>query len=285
MLYAVSATFLTMRWVDHLHIFRSMASILIALRSMATTIINYGIILAFLAVAFGVGFSVLLPEGAFQESDTKLIFTRPLFTPLWSMFGDFDHAKFEENLAPSTLLQIIGPTMLSLSMFVLSVVFLNLMIAQMGSDFDNAKASNDQEFARLYFERVTFFKDMKGALPPPLNILLILWHCYKGIFRGCLSRNHHDEPDLAGFAESTLLSSCTTVSKDECSARDLCAAQKQRQRRAEEHGIAAIEGIQTSVQEMHDQLQALKKSLYTQTQSLKESLDSVHGSMRHMRQL
>eukprot|EP00966_Prymnesium_polylepis_P238900 5524757-Prymnesium_polylepis.1 len=204
---------------------------------MATTIVNYGLILSLLAIAFGVGFSVLLPE-EINSNTTKLYFTKPAFIPMWSIFGDFDYETFESDLAPSTMLQAVGPSLLALSMFVLTIVVLNLMIAQMGSDFEESKASNEQEFARLFFERVSYFKDIKNAFPPPLNFIFFLWKGYDGVCAMCRTKGTTSSSQF-GFSEFKWLSNCDRVSDGECAARDLYI-QQQKQRRAEERTLDSV---------------------------------------------
>jgi len=128
-----------------------------------------------LSTGFGFSMTILLPNlPSIYESE----YTYPFFLPLWSLVGsqpDMPQIALYENL-----LGYEKPTMeifclLLFSYLLATLVLVNLLIAAMTSTYERVK-----EDSRLYwqFERtkvIMEFKDTKGALPPPFNLLPLVF--------------------------------------------------------------------------------------------------------------
>ena len=160
------------RCLQYLRYYRSVGVLTIVLGHMFADVAFFLILLLLITGGFAVAFSTLLP-GRFATSSPMWNFLgdSPFYDPFWSIFGEYDVDLIAGGLGASMPTAIVAPTLLWLYLFVVLVVLVNLLIAQMS---DTYARITGEGLLRWQFERaqlITEFKDTKPPLPPPFNVL------------------------------------------------------------------------------------------------------------------
>ncbi|KAL1507768.1 hypothetical protein AB1Y20_007378 [Prymnesium parvum] len=154
-----------------------------------------------LVVSSGVGLTFTLLMSRYNQTiEPTTGFSRPIFTPLWSLVGYFNEMDIPAQVGNEEPTRITMPTVL-LFYLVAVIVLINLLIASMTETYQKVKES-----AELYwlFERSQLIHEFKrkGALPPPLNIFTLLLYDAPLALRSLLLRcgshvkaaHHGDKP-------------------------------------------------------------------------------------------
>uniref|UniRef100_A0A7S3BQR6 Ion transport domain-containing protein n=1 Tax=Haptolina ericina TaxID=156174 RepID=A0A7S3BQR6_9EUKA len=132
----------------------------------------FSVVLIILTFGFGFALVGLLPNNSAPYNSQ---YTYSFYIPLWALVGappDLEQiASLENMLAHESPTHPIAVMVLWVYLFVAGLVLVNLLIAAMTSTYERVK-----EESQLYwqFERtkvILEFKDTKGALPPPLNVV------------------------------------------------------------------------------------------------------------------
>ena len=99
---------------------------------------------------------------------------RPFLRPFWVMVGDFNRDAMQEYFPSSGIESNVGvltSILVFLYVFVMTVVLVNLLIAQMSSTYEKLK---DEKYEIWQAGRVTLiveYKDLFDAVPAPFNLI------------------------------------------------------------------------------------------------------------------
>jgi len=230
-----------------------------------------------MSLGFGFAFKCVMPNNQAVYAST---FTNPIFIPLWALVGappDIEQvAGYENLLAHEEPTQQIFAALMWGYLFVATLVLVNLLIAAMTSTYERVK-----EDSRLYwqFERtkvILEFKDTKGALPPPLNLITLV--CYdvpRLLLRGCMRfwvRRVHPEGEGPGFEqEHSGFKAIPSLSKlHSLRIAELRARRKFLQQQSDRHALM----IDARVDDMRVELDGLRRETRTSLLSLAERQDT-----------
>ena len=168
MLYGIAILLFYVRWLEYL-ITSRFGGPLLALTDMLFSITSYVWLLLWIMVAFGMCFHVLLPH----ESLSAYYFSNTYFVPLWALFGAFDITATQEALGYTFPLNIGFPALLGMYMAFVSIIFVNLMISEMGASFEREKYAEERR--RMRADIVPKYKDEVLTLPVPLSAVQIFF--------------------------------------------------------------------------------------------------------------
>ena len=159
-----------------------------SLKSLKLANIQQVFAVLILIISTGVGATFSLMLARFNSSiDAARAFSRPIFTPVWSLVGFFNEIDLPTQTGAENPTRVLMPLLLFLYL-VAVVVLVNLLIAAMAETYQRVKESST-----LYwlFERAQLIQEFKrkGALPPPLNIFTLFLHdvprCMRDVLRRC----------------------------------------------------------------------------------------------------
>lgn len=114
----------------------------------------------------------------------------------WGMLGFFDPTSLVEQVGDEMPTAVTAPILLFLYEFVVLVVLLNLLIAQMSQSFGNISGDSERFWLLDRGSLITEFKDKKGALPPPLSMLTHLFWDVPLVIQRFARAYYHDEEVL-----------------------------------------------------------------------------------------
>ena len=131
------------------------------------------LILLWILVGFGLGFSGLLPFERLSAS----VFLHPFWYSFRALLGDFDVAAVYDALGdshdPSTgIVSTVAVVLLLLCAYFATIVIVNLMVAIMTSAY---QAVREESALNRKFRRVALVRDylQRPTLPAPFNLLLL----------------------------------------------------------------------------------------------------------------
>ena len=238
------------------------------------------VIFLVLTIGFGVSFAVLLPN-AMSEPWYRVMGTNPLWGPFWGVFGSFDVSGpmelekavaadgglLVEQLEPTTTLT---PILLWIYQFVAAIILINLLIAQMADTYSRVTADG---LVRWQFERAALiaeYKDTKPPLPPPANLLCVLYN----LLRGLLSKacDKHDESGVTpSFRTIPDTMQLRILERREQAALKECL--RQREKKNNESPETKAEGLKQTLAKLEDQSRARFEKLDDQNTARFETID------------
>ena len=238
-----------------------------------------------LTVGFGVSFAVLLPN-AMAEPWYRVMGTNPLWGPFWGVFGSFDVSgplELEKAVAADGGLLVaqleptttLVPILLWIYQFVASIILINLLIAQMADTYGRVTADG---LVRWQFERaalISEYKDTKPPLPPPANLLCVLYSLLRGLLvRGCGSS---DESGVTpGFQTVPNTMQLRILERREQSALKECL--RQREKRNKESPETKAEELKQTLAKLEDQSRARFEKLDDQSRARFEKLEEQNAA-------
>ena len=165
LVYALVILLVYVRFIESLGAWRSVGVLRIILTQMICDVITWFTIILFFTTGTGLAFVVLVQ---LKEDDVTI---SPFWSVFWGLLGNME----PENQATDGN-ERIRATIISVLMwvysFIATIIFVNLLIAQMTSTYDRVKVEADEFWQ---FERVTLireYKDNRESIPPPFNIVL-----------------------------------------------------------------------------------------------------------------
>ena len=147
-------------------------------------------LILFPTIGFSLAFTVLMPAQILYATDARW----PFFMPFWALLGDFDiDAVSEFTPEDAWWSDHLTHALLWAYVFISTVVFVNLLIAQMGQSYSDVLEAAFQYHNWTYMELVRDAKDQLSPWQPPLNIWEI-WTYYWMRLRGGCRRPRHETP-------------------------------------------------------------------------------------------
>jgi len=217
-------------------------------------------------VSFGLAFQVLLP-GLRHSGD---YWSLPVLMPIFGIFGDFDVSVFTDYLAPeystdrawiSILNNVVGVLMLLFSLLMSTIVLVNLLIAQMSDTYSEIKASSLQQWQFDRIHLILEFKDERGPLPPPLNIIWTIFFdlLYMRVWRKCCIKPSFDQQSTRERTTPGINMPIDTESQAKVvQARDEFLRQdREREKESMEHKVAVLHREHKLLRDEHNQTQEM----------------------------
>ena len=96
---------------------------------MFSDVIAWLKLVALITIGFGVGFTVLMPQQTYGP-----LFSRPFFRGVWGLLGDFDTDSVYDYYDHDSAAGFVMPTLMFAYLFLVTVVLVNLLIAQVITD-------------------------------------------------------------------------------------------------------------------------------------------------------
>jgi len=181
-LYALALALVYIRFIQSASILKSVGVLQIILRKMLFDDLSKWLVIATcFSIGFGLAFTTLMPG----KTMTDPPWLRPFWSPFWAMVGTFDVTDAYEYNPPFTnyngiLPGWLTPPLIWLYVFFVTVVLLNLLIAQMSSTYSDVKLQADEYYQMERLHIVLEYKDNRDAAPPPLNLFVYLWQARSG---------------------------------------------------------------------------------------------------------
>jgi len=177
-IYAVVILTLCFRWLESFTIYERFGILRLMISNMVVDVVWWLTFVIVLSIAMGVSYTVLMPAIAYEVEDA------PLFRPLWGLLGDFDtetiHAYFEEygdgNDHRHHLLKITMLVLCYIYTFFMTIVMVNLLIAQMSSRYEGFVEEGHETWLKNRVELIKEYKDNRRAIPAPFNVPYALLH-------------------------------------------------------------------------------------------------------------
>ena len=107
----------------------------------------------------------------------------PILRPFWGLVGDFDTTTIADYYPEAGFKGMMGSLsalLLWFYVFVITVVMVNLLIAQMGATYSRLEERGPLIAHAGFVELCMEYKDLNDSLPPPLNVLLIPFDVLEG---------------------------------------------------------------------------------------------------------
>jgi len=139
---------------------------------MAWDVVNWLLVVFFISLGVGVAYTILMPGQTFE-------YDRPFFRPFWGLLGDFDTDSINDYfpLDPTFMVSHELTMLLTWSYtFFTTILLVNLLIAQMGSTYETMKDESTALWLRQRVDLILEFKDDCDPLPPPLNVVHLLFN-------------------------------------------------------------------------------------------------------------
>ena len=159
---AVACFVRVLRWTAAID--RDMGVLFFTLMKLAKNVKVFLYIWLAFALGFGVAFATIMPK---YGRDAHF-WGKPLLLPFWALY---DLPEVEDVMEHSFFL---APTLLWVYIFIVSILLVNLLIAMLTHTHESAaKQTGLWEYARIAI--VDEFAGSVHPLPPPLNLLRVLW--------------------------------------------------------------------------------------------------------------
>lgn len=162
-LYACAAITVFLRTIDAFRLFKNFGVLYITFLKMFVDVFNWIKLVALFTISFGVAFSILLPHSTYGP-----LWSRPFFRGLWGVLGDFD-IDFVDSYEVGSLDGLLMGALTFVYMFVVTIVLINLLIAQMSARYENVMAGANEAYVLEKINLVEDAKDGKSWLPPVLK--------------------------------------------------------------------------------------------------------------------
>jgi len=176
--YAVLVILSYFRILQFLRYFKSVGVLTIVVGHMMADVAYFFVLFLVASLGFGVAFTMLMP---LTSQSVHFVFgDHPLWTPFWATFGSVKTGSAfmagevlrDDGSDPSIF---FGPTLLWFYLFIVVIIYVNLLIAQMADTYARV---TERGVLVWQFERAQLideFKDTKPPLPPPLNVIWFLF--------------------------------------------------------------------------------------------------------------
>ena len=162
----------------------------ISLKHMIPGIFTWFALIMLPTMGFSLAFTVLMPSQILYQTDARW----PFFLPFWGILGDFDiDAVSAFTPEDSWFADHATHGLLWFYMFIATVVFVNLLIAQMSSSYAQVEEAASQFHNWSYMELVREAKDQLSPWQPPLNIWEIFSYTWMYVRGGCRRPRHEVE--------------------------------------------------------------------------------------------
>merc|ERR1712226_989875 len=139
-------------------------TLLIAVYAMCKDVAYFFLLLSIFCLGFSCTLTPILFNGQ-ERLDQGIMWA------FWSIFGDINE-RARENAAKLTWLSgLAGGLLYTLSLFS-NVLLVNLLIAVMGSTYEETRQASQKEWAYHRMNAVLEFDEV-ASLPPPLNLVYI----------------------------------------------------------------------------------------------------------------
>jgi len=202
-LYGLSLILLWFRTLQYLRYYKSVGVLATMLNRMFVDVFNFITILIAFTLGFGFALAAATGGAVFNVEDAPLMpyepptsFKHPMWSTWWGMLGFFDPTSLVEQVGDEMPTAVTAPILLFLYEFVVLVVLLNLLIAQMSQSFGNISGDSERFWLLDRGSLITEFKDKKGALPPPLSMLTHLFWDVPLVIQRFARAYYHDEEVL-----------------------------------------------------------------------------------------
>ena len=97
-------------------------------------------------------------------------------TGMWGLLGDFDIDSVYESYEVGSADGVVMGALLFVYMFVVTIVLVNLLIAQMSARYESVMAGSHEVWVIEKINLVEDSKDGKSWLPPPLNFFTFIFY-------------------------------------------------------------------------------------------------------------
>jgi len=163
------------RTLQFLRYFESIGVLIIVLMEMVADVMVFFVFIMIFSLAFGFAMAVLLP-GNVNLPANHIFSSEPIYSTFWGLFGSDNLDNIEEYVPQEAkITNFFAPLLLWLYMLIATIVLVNLLIAQMSNTYETVM--QDSKIRWLFARADIFieFKDSKAPLPPPLNLLWMLY--------------------------------------------------------------------------------------------------------------
>ena len=223
--YALVILLVYVRFIESLGAWRSVGVLRIILTKMIRDVITWFTIILFFTTGTGLAFIVLVPA----TNHNSNMLTSPFWSVFWGLLGSMDYDN-EITYGKERILTTMISILMWTYSFIATVIFVNLLIAQMSSTYDRVKVEADEFWQ---FERMTLireYKDNRESLPPPFNIVLYLVLFGKIVSRRLRRVYHNTTTNSRGFRQSCDVRRVETIFSKSTEARakyvTVCDSQK-----------------------------------------------------------
>ena len=172
--YAVVSVCLYGRFTSVLQMLEGVGLLYVMLFQMVTDVMQWIKLTGFFTLGLGVAFTALMPGSTTGDN-------HPFARALWLLVGDFDPEAWQEYFPEWGIqydLYLLGMVILWVSVFVMTVVLVNLLIAQMSSTYERLKEEKEEIWQAGRVKLIREYKDSFDPIPAPLNLLFIVYAAF-----------------------------------------------------------------------------------------------------------
>ena len=270
--FSLSSVIVFIRFFDTLSIFPRIGEIVIILEAMIKEAFSIYIVLVWSAIGVATGLSALLPQGNLATE----FFLRPFWYTMRAILGDFDIGEVYEILGDShtpnqNIMTYFAVALLYSYVFISTITIVNLMIAQMTQSYE--RISSNSTLFRKYsqVDLIREYKDKRGPLPPPLNVLLYVWYIIRGCLLGGLCRTSDSEENEEGFSDFMWMSRAEKLFKAEREIRDGMTSASMDE-----------EGLHERVKELSEEQDGMRTEMQRSFETIAGRFDNVAEMIRKM---
>ena len=165
--------FVYLRFFDLLTYSPRLGVLTIIIKRMMDDVLSWAAVVGCVTLGVSMAFAVLMPA----DNSRPEFLLKPFFLPFWGLVGEVDVERFFDHFASGgddMPTELLLPFLLFIYSFFATVVFVNLLIAQMSSTYEQVRENSERFWV---FDRVTLiaeYKDNRDPFPPPFNALYIL---------------------------------------------------------------------------------------------------------------
>lgn len=250
---------------------------------------GYGMIIIVLGLGMGSVYTMLQPAA----QTNSFTFELPFFSGFWGVLGDFDLAVIEEATGAAhgadevPVAQIALPIVLYAYMVFMTIIFVNLMIAQLSVDFE--AFSPKKIYMLQTAHQILEAADYLPTFPPPLNVLYMLKSLSDLVVNLARCRLPKQRPRLvrAGSMMTSLLQTADLQEQESLYLKDFLREDSERQAEGVEHRLADLELEQRqqfdSLSARFDRLEKMEGNPSKQFDSQFESrFDRLENALGHL---
>jgi len=174
LIYAFSTIIFFARYIKLLGIFERFGILYLVILKMTMDIFSWLCITLFVSAGFGMAYTVLMPAEMFGSN-------LPLSNPFWAMLGDYHREQVIDYFPHVETPGVLGyerfacDILIFLYTFFMTIVMINLLIAQMGARFDQMTEQGYEQWQQQKVQLIREYKDLRDPLPVPLNVVYILF--------------------------------------------------------------------------------------------------------------
>ena len=286
-LYAVVVLLVYLRFFDLLTYSPRLGVLTIIIKRMMDDVLSWAAVVGCVTLGVSMAFAVLMPA----DNSRPEFLLKPFFLPFWGLVGEVDVERFFDHFASGgddMPTELLLPFLLFIYSFFATVVFVNLLIAQMSSTYEQVRENSERFWV---FDRVTLiaeYKDNRDPFPPPFNALYILGydvpkmliHFAKRLCRQQVSKLYFGHA-RRGFSTLNSLRVASGLQQDErWHLRQYLEKHELREKAKVEQQLVDLQRGQTTLEaEQRSQFDSLNSKINNNAARMWRELDDLRASL------